>query len=298
MQALFALTFPVGKWGLSYADPLVLTGGRMLIAGFILLIWSVATQNISTARPISRNKFSDIWLFFKTTIFYIYLTFVPEFWALKSMSSLKNNMMWSATPFITALLSYYLIHERLTRQQWLGMLIGTLGVVPLLYVSSAQEIVWGEFMRISLPELMMFIAVGSAAYAWFLVKELYARGYTILFINGVTMLVGGSMSLLTKYIFDYESTWYTQLMPTLVAMIALVFISNVAAYTIYGYLLRYHSVTFLSFSGFLCPLFGALFGWLILGERVYVQYVVSFIFIITGLVLFYRSDLLKKLQSH
>jgi drug/metabolite transporter (DMT)-like permease len=317
VQALFALTFPIGKLGLQYTGALFLTAVRMVMAG-VLLFTYVFWQN----KKVPRIPRADWPLFLKTSLFYIYLSFVPEFWALERMSSFKNNMMWSFTPFVSALLSYYLLNERLTKRKWAGLVIGMLGMIPILAVADISTPTqnspislinspislinspislilsgvegWSEAVcsitYIGFPELAMCVAVFSTAYAWFLIKQLLDKGYSLIFINSITMLMGGVLSLLTRLAGGSIEPLYTNWWAVVGYALALVIISNVIAYSLYGYLLQSYSITFLSFTGFLCPIFGAIFGKLFFNEHLHVYYVIAFAFIMTGLILFYRDE--------
>lgn len=288
MQALFALTFPIGKLALAYTGALFLVGLRMTMAGIMLLGYYCATQ------PWKRITRADWYLMGKMALFAVYLSFVPEFWALKSLSSLKTNILWSSLPFISALLSYYLLDERLTRSKWLGLTFGLVGMLPVIFMTGPQEILAGEIWHISLPDIMMAVAVTSCAYGWFLMRELLQKGYSVVFINGITMFMGGIFCFVTDYgqiLEAPQEPLYTNLVPVLGYTLILIIISNIIGYNLYGYLLRFCSLTFLSFTGFLCPLFGALFSKLLLHEHLHYQYGIAFLCVIAGLWLFYSDEL-------
>jgi len=59
----------------------------------------------------------------------------------------------------------------------------------------------------------------------------------------------------------------------------------------YGTLLRKYSITFLTFAGFLCPLFGTFFGWFFREETITWHYWVSLSAITAALFIFYREEL-------
>ncbi len=291
MQALFALTFPIGKRGLEYADPLFLTGLRMVIAGLVMLAyfwWDRRREKTQVLLP--PLTLEAIFLFCKTSFFYVYLAFVPEFWALQSMSSFKSNLLWLGFPLVSAVLSFYLLGERLSVLQRVGLLVACVGMIPVLLVSE-QAGAARDMICFSWPEFMMMVAVVSTAYAWFLIKRLLERGYPLVLINGITMLIGGLLCFGTEIIAPMRVPAYSSLLDALVYAIALVVIANIIAYQLYGYLLQTYSITFLSLSGFLCPVFGALISVCFLQEPLYVEYLISFILIVIGMALFYRDEL-------
>jgi len=68
----------------------------------------------------------------------------------------------------------------------------------------------------------------------------------------------------------------------------LVLIANIIGYNLYGYLLSRYSATFLSFAGFMTPLFAALLGWIFLSEPVSWHFFATMIFVVFGLYLFHE----------
>lgn len=286
MQALFAATFPIGKLALEYTGPIFLTAIRFIIAGILLLTFYCI---FNSTKPLKKITGTDWLLLIKTAFFYVFLAYIPEFWALIDLSSFKTNMLWSSYPFVSALLSYFLIHERLTKNQLIGICIGLMGTVPILLTCDTAQ----QATRCpGLSEISLFIAIVSTAYAWFLIKELLNKNYPLLFINGTTMLIGGLMSLACALILQTPGeALYTDGMAFLGYTMALVISANIIAYTIYGKLLNKHSITFLSFSGSLCPIFGAIYGKIFMHEQLALSYAFAFVIIIFGLYIFYKDEI-------
>lgn len=285
MNALFAATFPLGKLALHYTGPMFLTAVRMLLAGSLLFFYSAFKEN-----NIRVSK-KDYALFAKTTFFYIFLAFVPEFWALHYLTSIKTNLLWSAQPFLAAVLGYFIFSEKLGYKKMIALVIGFVGMLPIIFHTDAGEQGVAQLFSLSLPELALFVAVFSTIYGWFLIKELLAKGYSLSLINGITMSCGGLLCLLVSFGEEllYHQGLYTNFGAVLGYSLVLVFISNVLAYGMYGYLLTRYSITFLSFTGFTCPLFGFLFSYA-MGEAIPSSYIYGCILIIIGLYIFYRQE--------
>lgn len=286
MYAALAASFTVAKIVVSYASPYFAIGFRMTLAGTIFL----GLQYFLNKDHFTLKK-SDLWLFGKTALFYIYLAFIPEFWSLQYLTSSKVVILYSVTPFIAAILAYFLVGERLTKQKVIGMSIGIGGMLPILFMQdsfSAQEI-----LKISLPELALFVAIFAGAYGWFPVKQLMDRGYKLPMINGVTMLLGGIAALATSAIVEGVSsaTQITQVGPFLLWILVLIVLSNGIFYNMYGWHLRRYSFTLLSFAGFLCPIFGSFYGWYFLSESITINHFISLGLVGIGLYVFYREEL-------
>lgn len=296
LYALLALTFTLGKAAVAYAHPLFLVGVRMILAGVILLAFYKIRALIS-AKPLSVRRLRAVprqdWIdLLNVTFFHIYLSFVPEFWALQFVSSVKVNIMYATTPFITMLFSYLLYKEKVTVAQALGCLIAFCGLLPLMAreVSSSASCI--ESFSFALPEMVLLISISSAAYAWFIIKKLMNKGYSLLVINGFSMLVGGIASLLTWYaVKPIDIGPVLAVKPFLITVISLVLLSNVVVYNLYGWLLNYYSINVVACVGFLSPIFGALYGRIFLQEYLGWPHYVAILCITIGLYLFFYQQL-------
>ncbi|MFA6263437.1 MAG: DMT family transporter [Candidatus Babeliales bacterium] len=286
LYALLALTFPLAKKAVCYAHPSFLIGFRMLIAGTFLLSY----QYLFKRARCSINR-SDWWLFFKTSLFHIFFAFTLEFWALQYVTALKTTLIYASTPFIAAILSYLLIKEHLSLHKIIGIVIGLCSLLPVIAAATTGPESAMEVARISLPEICLLGSVISATYAWFLVKELMIKNYSLSLINGVAMFIGGVLSMiLAAFVGGFNhpvSAW----MPFLGWVGLLILVANIVVYNLYGWLLHRYSITFLTFAGFLCPSFGMLYEWLFMGGVVTWNHLISLVLVTFGLYIFYRGEL-------
>lgn len=289
LYALLASTFIFSVEAVRYSEPVFIIGFRMIIAGVLLLGWQFFSNR--SALQIARK---DWGIFFKASLFHIYFAFLLDFWSLQYLSALKANVIYATSPFITALLSYFLLRERLTFKQIAGMFIGTLSIFPVCLISNTRSCeVFGTSSYSFLPELALLGAVFSSSYAWFIVKELMGRGYGMLIINGATMLIGGILSLGTWLIkgsisgFTYPvSSWPWFLL----WVFALILFANILFYNLYGWLIRSYSLTFIALAGFLSPSFGVVYEWLFMGGAITWHYAVSIGLVALGLYIFYGGE--------
>lgn len=282
--AILAATFTLAKKALSFSPPFFLIMTRLLIAGFFLITYSVLRKRFNVQKMLE-----DKWLFASVGLFHAYLAFVPEFWALQFVTSAKTSIIYAATPFVAALLSYLFYRERLSSWQWVGMLVGTIGLIPLM-VWKVEPGEWGGFLSLSLPELVLIGSMASACYAWFIIKKLMNRGHSVPLINGVAMGLGGLLCIPTVlYAEPHALMHVTSWSGFATWLSALIVLSHFASYNLYSWLLKRYSITFMTFCGFLCPLFSTLFGALFLGEVITWHYFASIAGITTGLALFVHS---------
>lgn len=290
MYAVLAFAFTAAKAALSYSTPYFLIGFRMILAGLIFL----SLQYVFNRKHFYLKK-EDVWPFIKVSFFYIYLAFIPEFWALQKLSSSKTVIIFSITPFIVAILAYFLANERFSPKKIFGMAIGFLGSIPIFLAQDSPMEKASEFFFISAREAALLVAVFSGAYAWFLIKKLMDKGYRLPMINGITMLTGGVAAMLTSFAVEgitlanvYDVKHF------LFWVLVLIVIANGIYYNLYGWHLRRYSFTLLSFAGFLTPIFGSFFGWLVLSEPLTWHHFASLGFITVGLFFFYQDELKKR----
>lgn len=296
---LFASTFTLGKAALFYISPVLLIAIRMIAAGFLLLGMQYVIR-----RSDMRFEWRDAGSFFNITLFLIFISFVSEFWALKYVTATKACLLYNMSPFITALLAYVLLKEQLSMRKWLGLIIGFFGFLPILLSEESGE----EFMRhigfLSIPELLLLVAVASSCYGWIIMKHLVVlRSYSPLMVNGISMLGGGIMSLIATFIVEKSPRIFIEQEPPFFSPIGytasmifiyialLILIANVVCFNLYGILLRRYSPTFIAFAGFTTPVFAALLDFLFLGERVSWPFYVTMLFVFIGLWIFYKDEL-------
>lgn len=287
MYALFASVFTIEKTALEYSQPLFLLGARMSFAGFLMLGY----QYLTHPQGIKIRK-KHLWGFVGSAVFSIYITNTFELLSMESMSSYKTCFIYALSPFISALFSYLFFSEGLSSKKWMGLAIGFFGFVPLLIEKSSEEQL-GSASFLSLPVMMMFIAVICSVYGWIQLRQLVRDcGYSPYLVNGFSMLLGGLIALTNSwFVEDWNPIPVKQVYPFLECSLLLLLISNFLCYNMYGALLKKFSATFLAFAGNTIPMFAALFGWLFLGEGVTGAFFLSSVIVSLGLFLFFQEEL-------
>lgn len=305
LYMLFALTFTLAKAVLMYAKPLMFIGLRMTCAG-LLMFWYLAYK-----KKLRYDK-QSWFLLAQSTLFHVFFAYGAEFWALQYISSTKTALIYNLSPFITALLSILLLSERINVRQWMGLIIGFLGMIPLFVSFDGCEQIFGAKI-LTFSEFVLLCAVISSCYGWIVMRQLLDRfNYTPIHVNAMSMACGGSISLIVSWFFETRPLFFErgveaaclsqELLPISWSALLylglytslLMIIANGICYNLYGYLLKKYSATFLSFSGFLCPIFAAVFGWTFLGESISIYMAIGFVLLVIGLALFYQG---KRLGS-
>ncbi len=288
LYALFASVFTIAKTGLEYTQPFFFVASRMMFAGILMIAyqyWYKGEKFIFSKKAWSRVLC--------LAFFNIYLTNACELWGLKYLTSFKTCFIYSLSPFVSALFSYFLFTEKLSWRKWTGLLIGFAGFIPILMTQSSTEEQTGELFFLSWAELAVICAAVSSVYGWIVLKQLVnEEKYTPLMANGLSMLIGGTIALGHSWSVEtWDPVPVTSFFPYLECTLLLIVISNMICYNLYGHLLKSYTATFMSFAGFTTPLFTALFGWIFLGEFVTWSFYVSFVIVFSGLLLYYQEEL-------
>ena len=208
------------------------------------------------------------------------------------MSSSKACLIYSLSPFITALISFFVLKEKITRNKLIGIGIGFIGIIPIVYFKTTEELRIENFFIFSLSELALLFAVFFSVCGWVILKKILTLGYSFILANGISMFFGGFFILLNSIILGDE--WHPSpilemknfLLYTCISCI----ISNVVCYNLFGYLLKYFSATFMTFSGLTTPFFAAVFGWIFLNENITWHFFISILIFLIGLKIFFSDE--------
>jgi len=289
LYALFGSTFTIGKVGISFVPPIFFTGIRMILAGFLLLAFVKFYQKKSI-----KIATKYLWLVALVAIFQFYASFVFEFVALDYLPTAKASLLYNTSPFITAFFSYLCFSEVMTFRKWIGLIASFLAFIPLLLAGSdGRELVLGSVGFISIPEILLLLAVVSSCVGWIAMRPLtreYNQCYIL--VNGISMLAGGILALITAFFIEPIPTVVNlTAAPFIGSLLSLILIGNVICFNLYSELLKTYSPTLLSFFGFFCPLFTALFSWYFLGEQVTAAFFQTSILVIISSYFFYQEEL-------
>jgi drug/metabolite transporter (DMT)-like permease len=227
----------------------------------------------------------------------VYLTNALEFWGLQFTTAGKACFLYSFAPIATALLSYVWLSEKITPKKWLGLIIGILGFIPLLIESSASITKETKpFLFLSLAEAAILAAAITTSIGWLAMREtIKNRGASPVMINGLSMTVGGILSLIHSVISEpWNPTPITDFWPFLRWFLILTIISNLISYNLHAMLLRSFSATYLSFVGLSQTFFAAFLGWFFLEEVFSSYFWLSVVAVILGLYFYYQDELAFK----
>ncbi len=290
MYAIWSSMFSFAKIALDYSPPVFLTGARMALGGVIILAYLLIAKR--SAFKMTKMQWLSITLL---AFFSVYLTNILEFWALQYLTAAKACFIYSLSPFFAAFFSYLHFGEKMNGRKWIGLSLGLLGIVPVLYLQTGQEGLFSAFSFLSWPSLAMIGAALASVYGWILLRLVVKKSeVSPLMANGSSMIIGSIMAF--GHSFFVESWNPTPvvagtMMPFLGWTVLMALVSNVVCYNLYGMLLKKFTATFLSFMGLLSPVFASLHGWIFLGEAPSWLIFASTAIVSSGLWIVYAAEL-------
>lgn len=290
LNILFAVNLILRKTILDCVQPLFFQGVRLTLAGCILLGYLYIRN-----RRLLRFNHKDVGLFFQVSLFFSYLSYVLSVITLDDLSSARFAFMFNLSPFITAIICYFYLHQTLTRREIISLIIGFIGFMPLLLVGHRDGIASDGLL--SLAGLQLLISTIAYAYGWIVVSQLVReRNYSPFLVTGIAFFCGGMATLLTSLVFEdwFRVAPVSDMFKFTTYLFAIIFISEVIASNMYAALLKRYSATFLSFAGFLYPLFSALLGWVFFQERITINFFISAVIVGLALYMFHLSEKDKK----
>jgi len=289
---LLASAISANKVLLYTIAPTFFVGLRMLLAGLISVGWQEWSGWHVTWRKVRR----DIQQLTLVSVFTSFLPSILKAYGLKYMLSSKMTLLGSIDPFVAALYDYVFFSHPLTFNKLLGIIIGFVGVVILLFGNAPQEQSMEVIGRISKPEIAILVGVFILRYGWYLMQRLVRSDrYTPIQANGITMMISGILALgLSWFVDAYWIKESANVCTDSWLFFYTVVMGNVLGYGFYAHLLKRYNATYISLFGFSIPVFVTILGWLFLDEPITYTFVGAGLIIFVGMYIFYRQEISAK----
>lgn len=293
--SLLASAITANKMILKTLPLFYFTGLRMLIAGLILLTLYSLRNHIDLKKI--KTDFPALLLI---ALFTTFIQTLLKNYALKYLFSSKAALIGSIDPFVTALLAYFLLGERLSFKKSMGIMLGIAGSVYLCTTTSSLEETFFSISIFSAPELAAFAAIFVGRIGWLKAQALLKLNrYTPIELNSIMMILSGISSLVFSFVIQeaYPSLDARITIETLLLLAYTIIVGNVIAYSLYATFLKTHSANFVSLVGFSVPLFVSLYGWMLLEEPLSEKLLIAALITFCGVLLFYQDEFKKKTEQ-
>lgn len=265
--ALWASASAAAKFGLRSVEPLVLFQIRFLMAGILMLTYSLLVQKDRLPKGKEWRELSLFGLLNVT----LYLSFFVL--GIKEVAAGIGSLSTATNPLFISIISAFWMGRQVKSTEWLAVVLGLIGVsiatYPLFEQSHATPM--GLFyMFLS----MLSYSLGTIYYSnidWKLSRTA---------INGWQVFLGGLLMLPFTFLlhkapnnFDQTFVW---------SVLWLTIPVSIVAVQLWLYLLKVDAVK-ASFFLFLCPIFGFIYSYFLLDEPITYHTFVGTFLVIVGL---------------
>ena len=304
LYALFASSFPLSKKAFLYISPLTCTGLRGIFAGVILLSFAFY-QAHKNKRKLSTLNTKERKALLYYTVSTAILSNCLSSWALIHISAVKAAFYYVLAPFVTAIIVFIFYREKLSKTEWLGISLGAIGTLPILFshnnISNTANLannVANNFLslNINIGDIAILCSVVTYAAGWILIKPIFKNSkISPAKINGFANLIGGGIVFAIGVLVENTeipslSNLYFWNLFFWNAILCIVL-----CYTLYMYLLKKYSPTFLALASLVEPLFAAMYGYT---HGIDHTFLIALICVSLGLYIFHKDELkLEKLTN-
>lgn len=267
----WALSFVWIKDAYSDFSPLSLVVTRLIGASILLLVIGTLTKKMQAIKQ------GDLKLFIGIAFFEPFLYFLGESFGMQQVSSTLGAVIISTIPLFTPLISYFMIKEKITIPNIVGIFISLAGVLIIVLRND------GSMTAPLSGILMLFVSVFAAIFYPVFLKPL-AHRYTGTTIVAYQSIFGLIFFLPLFFIFEYSTFITTSFSSkSLIAAAELTVFASVFAFLFFTASVKNIGVmksnTFVN----LIPAFTAVFAFFILGESLTITKAMGIVIVITGL---------------
>lgn len=256
---LWSTAYPFIKIGLQYSTPLHFAGSRFILAGLMILPFTLRPREY--IRMVKANMNLVIWVtvlqtLINYTLFYIGMEKVP---------GAIGAVIVGSQPFVTAIVSRIMIRdERFTRAKVVTIVLGLAGIV-LVSVGRQEFDFSGPAELIGI--VMIFIANISTATSNVLISR-NGKNMNPLVLSSFSLLIGGLIIFLFSFFIEDVPSKPDFPLNYWLVLIWLAFMSAFTFSKWYVLLKRPEvKVSELNLWKFIIPVFGAILSWVIVPDE-------------------------------
>lgn len=278
LAALFGASFMFTHIAIAEIPPLTLAASRVAAATLILYPLMLRARQ-------SLPGFGIIWLpVVASAIFGYALPFALVSWGQIRVPSSLAAIFMAVMPLVTILLAHLVTgDEKLNRWKMAGVLCGLSGVIVLFGIDTLSNL--------GGPDALAQLAILAAAVCY-AINALITRalvGVPKFSMLAALMLTGALVMVPLSLYFEsplaIRPSWQA-----LGALAALAIGPTAIATLMILVIIQRQGASFLSQINFMVPLFGVMFGWILLGERLSAQAWIALLIVLAGVALSKRGN--------
>jgi drug/metabolite transporter (DMT)-like permease len=275
------------KEALIVFSPLTLIVLRFTLAVLLMLLVGLMFRrnDILGLQLVAKR---DIPLFLLGGLFQPFLYFIFETYTYQSFASPTiAEAMLSTQPVLAPVFAFLLLRERVTRNNILGIVLSTIGMLLLLLVGSDSFSLgspWGILLAIVTVSMSVSYSVilrRIPTHYSSLSIVFYVQSFSLMLFYIVWMLMGEASAFMNNSTPLLHHS--TQLLHSGIAVLYLAIFASVTAFVLFCYTVRKIGVTRANVFNNIRPVFTAMLMWLIFDEVLPIWKLIGIVIIIIGL---------------
>lgn len=275
-----AIVFAMIFWSVSFIwtriaidsfQPVTLISLRLLIASVLLFIV------IASARKLQKIRWADLKWFVLLAFFEPYLYYMGETYGLTMVESTLASVIVSTIPLFAPILAFFVLKERISMANILGIFVSLGGVVLVIYEPN------GGFSANPLGVTLLFMAV-FAAICYSAILRKISSHYKTINIIFYQSVIGLFFFIPTFFVTDFGSL--QQIVITRDAIVSLLMLSvfaSVIAFVLFADVVRKIGVARSNVFVNLIPVFTAIFAKIFLNEDLNWPKAIGIVVVVAGL---------------
>lgn len=268
------------KVAVEFVPPITLTFLRILIGATILYI-------ILKFKQIKLPKFGKCWKHFAIMAFFSSAAPFSLFgFGEKFVDSSLASIINGSTSLFTILLAHFTTkNDRLTTSKIIGAAIGFSGLIILIFPSLTSS-------KSSLVGVLCVTAASISYSIAFIYSKNHIRGFKPLVVPCAQLIMSSLILFSASLIFEnpLEITYIS--IEAIFSILGLGILGSALAFIIYYKLLEETSASYTSMVNYITPIFGAILGYLVLGENLGINGLFGAFFIMLGVMI--SNSIIKK----
>ena len=266
-------------------SPVFLTAMRFFFMSLVLFAFVIASGRAKDLKPCKR----DFLIMGLMGMFGVFLHNSLLMTGLQYTTASNTAMIESIGPTVTCVLAFFIVGERLSLRGWLGILISCLGALSIVSHGSFDVLLGLNFNKGDL-----IIVVCEAMWSCYTVTSWFlSKNASVAATTAWSSFIGAMMCF--AYGFALNETQVGNLnMTDYFAFAYLVMFSGVIAFLGWNWAAVRVGVSKAGTFVYVVPFAGAITGYLLLGEELFVSQFVGGAVVILGMIITTRSKLALK----
>lgn len=280
LKTYIAIVFSMIFWSVSFIwtrvaiesfPPVTLVSLRLVIASILLFVISKLIGKFQKIRK------KDLKWFVLLAFFEPFMYYIGETYGLTMVESTLASVIVSTIPLFAPVLAYFLLREKISWMNIVGILVSLMGVFLVIYEPV------GGFISNPVGIALLFLAVFSAICYTTVLRKIPTH-YSTLNVILYQSFIGLGFFIPTFFITDFDNIKNVNVsFQAIVALLMLAVFASVIAFVLFAGVVRKIGVAKTNVFVNLIPVFTAIFAWWILDERLTWLKITGIVIVVSGL---------------